>query len=230
LRVRLAPMPEGRRSGVRRAAPSGLEGGVRVRLGSVLRLDNAAALARGTMIHAWFEQIRWLDDGLPSPEALRRIAAGFEGGELNVDEALRQFHAMLMSPEIGAALRRQSYEPHYGAFLSPEVRQRVRPESLRLEVHNERRFAVREADRMLSGTIDRLVLIYNGDQVVGADVIDYKTDAVSTEDQDQLAATIEHYRPQQEAYRAAVSKMFGLAPERISARLLLLGAGIVRDV
>ena len=55
-----------------------------MRLGSILRLDNAAALARGTMIHAWFEQIAWLDDGLPSPETLRRIAAGFDGSGLNM--------------------------------------------------------------------------------------------------------------------------------------------------
>lgn len=227
-RIRLAPMKEGRRAGLERSAPSSLEGGQKVRLGSILRLDNAAALARGTMIHAWFEQIAWLDDGLPSPETLKKIAAGFEGSGLNIDDTLRQFHRMLQTPEIAEALSRQAYDQQAGAFLSPHVRQSLHDP--RLEVHNERRFAVRDEHRMLSGTIDRLVLIYDGDQIVGADVIDFKTDAVSPDDLETLNATVEHYRPQQEAYRSAVAKMFQLQPEQISARLLLLAAGVVKDL
>ncbi|MCA9175080.1 MAG: UvrD-helicase domain-containing protein [Planctomycetales bacterium] len=227
-RIRLAPMKEGRRAGLQRSAPSSLEGGQQIRLGSILRLDNAAALARGTMIHAWFEQIAWLDDGLPSPEALRRIAAGFEGSGLNIDETLRQFHRMLQLPQIAGALSREAYHAERGPFLRPEFRNRLRDP--RLEVQNERRFAVRDDHRMLSGTIDRLVLIYDGDRVVGADVIDFKTDAVSTDDPETLNATVEHYRPQQEAYRSAVAKMFKLEPEKISTRLLLLAAGIVKDL
>ena len=58
----------------------------------------------------------------------------------------------------------------------------------------------------------------------------FKTDAVSTDDLETLNATVEHYRPQQEAYRSAVAKMFHLPPDKISARLLLLGAGIVKDL
>ena len=227
-RIRLAPMKEGRRAGLERSAPSSLEGGQKVRLGSILRLDNAAALARGTMIHAWFEQIAWLDDGLPSPETLRRIAAGFEGSGLNIDDTLRQFHRMLQTPEIAGALSRQAYDQQAGAFLPPNVRQSLHDP--RLEVHNERRFAVRDEHRMLSGTIDRLVLIYDGDKIVGADVIDFKTDAVSPDDPETLNATVEHYRPQQEAYRSAVAKMFQLEPDKISARLLLLAAGVVKDL
>ena len=59
---------------------------------------------------------------------------------------------MLDKPEIARALRRESYR-------SP-VDQRIHHvEQLRLEVHNERRFAVRDEDRLLSGAIDRLVMI-----------------------------------------------------------------------
>ena len=77
---------------------------------------------------------------------------------------------MLQLPEIAGALSRQAYDRQRGPFLAPDVRASL--QHPRLEVHNERRFAVRDDHRMLSGTIDRLVLIYDGDQLWGADVID----------------------------------------------------------
>ena len=70
--------------------------------------------------------------------------------------------------------------------------------------------------------------MYEGDDLVGADVIDFKTDSVSGEK--QVDATVEHYRPQLEAYRLAVSKMYRLHPDRISTRLLLLNPDILRSV
>ena len=44
----------------------------------------------------------------------------------------------------------------------------------RWELHRERSFAVRDGDVILSGTFDRLVVLYDGDRAVGADVLDYK--------------------------------------------------------
>ncbi|MDP7019357.1 MAG: UvrD-helicase domain-containing protein [Pirellulaceae bacterium] len=220
--IPLAEMPAGRRVGLERQAPSGLEGGERIQLSQLLRIDNTGALARGSAIHACFEQIDWLDDGLPGEDQLRTAAAAVEGADLNVDEILRDFNAMLDHPEIAGALRRDSYRDAAGVAATVAC--------LRLEVHNERRFAVRDNDRLLSGAIDRLVLMYDSDQLVAAEVIDYKTDAVPVDDPDELEATIEHYRPQQEAYRDAVSKMFHLDREKISARLLLVGPGVVRNL
>jgi ATP-dependent exoDNAse (exonuclease V) beta subunit len=209
--------PTGR---LRRTAPSQLEGGGTLALSDVFRLDKAAARARGSMMHAWFEKIEWLDDGRPSPDALRRVAADIAAQDLDVDDLLRQFNALLDCPTIAKVLRRDSYRDKAPYAVA----------HLRLEVHNERRFAVRDEQRLLSGTIDRLVLIKEADRVIGADVIDFKTDAVPADDPGQLDAAVEYYRPQQEAYRSAVSKMFHLDPERVSTRLLLLGPKIVREV
>jgi ATP-dependent exoDNAse (exonuclease V) beta subunit len=180
-------------------------------------LDNAASMARGTLIHAWFEQIRWLDDGRPDPATLRHIAEKIELGGLHIDDALSSFHAMLQSPATAAALSRRSYPTPNGTPLD-------------LRVHNERRFAVQHSGRLLSGTIDRLVLIYQNNKLVGADVIDFKTDAVSSDDPAGLEATVEHYRPQLEAYRHAVATMYQLPPTKITTRLLLLGPDIVKTV
>lgn len=222
--IALKPMDDGRRFGLERAAPSGLEGGNLLRVDDILRIDNQGALARGTAIHACFEQIDWLDDGRPDEERLRHaVAAALTDSNLSPDEIIHQFNQMLDHPEIARALRRNAY-PQPGAPDAASIA------SLRLEVHNEQRFAVRDDGRMMSGAIDRLVMMYDRDDLVAAEVIDFKTDVVPPDDPDGLDAIVEHYRPQQEAYREAVSKMYNLERDRISARLLLVGAGIVKEL
>ena len=72
--VRLAPMTGRRRRGWERARPSGLEGGSCVHLNHVFAADRSAAFLRGQLIHAWFEQIEWLDDGRPDESTMRRVA------------------------------------------------------------------------------------------------------------------------------------------------------------
>ena len=91
--------------------------------------------------------------------------------------------------------------------------------------HNERRFAVRDEGRLLSGIMDRLVLLYDGDRLVAADIIDYKTDSVDRDDPPKLDQLVEFYRPQLDAYRRAVATMFHLPPRQICARLLFVSAG-----
>ncbi len=74
LEVKVAAPAERRWRGLQRVSPSGLEGGTHVRLadqGSDSDSDRTAALSRGTLIHAWFEQIEWLDEGAPGDDHLR---------------------------------------------------------------------------------------------------------------------------------------------------------------
>ena len=222
LKIELAPLTGGRRSGLQRATPSSLEGGTKVDVAHLLNLGNRSAMARGTLIHAWFEQVGWLEDGPPKKAKLKRVAdqlipSGLEMDD-DIDDLLDQFQDMLHKPVTSNTLSRDSY-PIDSQVFSGRVR---------LEVQNERRFAVATKNELLSGTIDRLVLMYEGDDLVGADVIDFKTDSVSGEK--QVDATVEHYRPQLEAYRLAVSKMYRLHPDRISTRLLLLNPDILRSV
>jgi ATP-dependent helicase/nuclease subunit A len=218
----------------RRTAPSQLEGGGQVALGDLWRMDNVAARARGTMIHAWFEQVQWLEDGRPSLETLRQVAADLPAADLSaagldVDELLHQFNALLDCPTIARILRRDAYRAILPALLKQD-RGHYSVTHLRLEVHNERRFAVRVQGGLLSGTIDRLVLIKENDRVIAADIIDYKTDSVAADDPQKLQAAIEFYRPQQEAYRQAVASMFRIDPRQVSARLLLLGPKVVCEL
>ena len=100
----------------------------------------------------------------------------------------------------------------------------------RWELYRERSFAVRDEDVVLSGTFDRLVVLYDGDRAVGADVLDYKTDDVPGDDPQAIDARVEQYRPQLEAYRRAAIRLLGLSPARVSARLLFVGPGIIRSI
>ena len=119
------------------------------------------------------------------------------------------------------------------------------PASPRWEVWREKPFVLREDDVILSGSIDRLVVLYDGDRPVGADVLDFKTDVLPAgpvsplpsagEGQGvrvsaALAARIEFYRPQLAAYRRAAARLFGLAPDRVSARLVFTELGEVHSV
>ena len=97
------------------------------------------------------------------------------------------------------------------------------------EVYRERLFAVADGDRILSGQFDRLVVLYDGPRIVGADILDYKTDDVG-DNLRAIDARVEHYRPQLEAYRRGAAQMLGISPTMVSARLLFVGSGVLRAV
>jgi ATP-dependent exoDNAse (exonuclease V) beta subunit len=218
--IRLAPsLPQPTR-GLDRRSPSQLEGGPRVDLASHLRLGDRAYLDRGTLLHAWFEQIEWLDDGSPPDDLLRRIAARPEFRGLDVERLLGDFHAALAKPAIRAVLT-SPLPPGEG----PGVR--GTHERRGFLVHRERPFAVRDGQALLSGQIDRLVLRYEAEQLVAADIVDYKTDALPAGDPQAIEARAVIYRPQLEAYCRAVASLYRLAPERVSARLVFVDPGVV---
>ena len=212
--IHLAPRSEPRSIRLERISPSQMEGGHRISLGQIFQLDNQSALLRGTMVHAWFEQIRWLDDGLPEEENLVQIAARLGTRTLDVAAELTRFYEMLADPHIATLLRQDGY---------------VQPDDVarRCEVSTEHAFAVRRDDDLLTGIIDRLVLIYEGNELVAADVIDFKTDEIAANHPDQLSVRVDHYTPQIEAYRFAVSETFGLAVQHVRAHLLFVVPGVV---
>jgi ATP-dependent exoDNAse (exonuclease V) beta subunit len=207
LEVRLRPSTMRRE--LDRVSPSSLEGGARVDLARKLR-PPAAAFERGSLVHAWFEAVEWSDDGIPPEPALREIARKQHFAADKLPGELKKFAAMLARPAIRAALSRAAYDdPKAGP---PE-----------LKVSRERRFAVRQGDRLVTGAIDRLVEVYRGSQLVTAEILDFKTDAIA--DAAALAKAVEFYRPQIEAYRDAVASQTGLDRRMVAARLLFVERG-----
>jgi ATP-dependent exoDNAse (exonuclease V) beta subunit len=192
--------------------PSSLAGGAEVDLAFLLRLDRSAA-EEGTLAHAWFEQIGWLDEGVPSDDELRSIAARvtpmLPAGSV---EALRvRFRGWLANPAIRFLLHRDSYAAD--AFVQREVP-----------------FLHRDDGRLVEGIMDRLVLLREAGRVVGAEILDYKTDALKAGDAAAIATKVAHYQPQIDAYRAAVAAGYGVVPARITARLVFLAVGEVVEL
>jgi len=229
-KIQLVPMPNGRRIGLGRTAPSSLEGGERIALSDVIRIGNAGALARGTLIHGWFELIDWIEDGKPSRDQLEEIASGLEIGDLNLTQEIDGFYRQLEKPGTQHALSRSNYIGAKLLALNAGLPADLSMVELRLQVENERRFAVRDGHQILSGSIDRLVLVYEQGKLVAADVVDYKTDAVSLDEPESIERAIKHYRPQLQAYQRAVSKMLHIPSSYITTRLLFLGIDQLRQV
>ncbi len=228
--IRLAPPRPDRERGLERTSPSSLEGGRKVTIGKLLE-SKFDAYEYGSLIHAWMEQLEWLEDGWPSDERLFAIACK-AAPRLALDRAklvsdLDRLREQLAAKPIAAMLSRKFYDKPANLNLADPSAASWKPGEIELEVQRERSFAVRSGDEILSGSIDRLVLIRRGGNVIAADVLDYKTDAIAPGNQSLLAEKTAFYGPQLNAYRLAVSKLYRLDERRIGARLIFLNPGTV---
>lgn len=205
LTIRLRESTDRQRSLPHRS-PSSLEGHGRIDLAWRLNRNRDIALSRGTLFHAWFENVGWLEEGEPDDELLRALAVGCPGAMTDVDAGIAQFRKMLQSPTTSRTLSRAGYE-EFGADCE-------------LELFREHPFAIRRAGELLQGIIDRLVVIRRDGEPVAADIIDFKTDRLA--DDAALSRAVETYRPQLEAYREAVVKLVGVGAEQVRARLLFV--------
>jgi ATP-dependent exoDNAse (exonuclease V) beta subunit len=197
--------------GLNRESPSGLEGGQRVDLRKRLRLGNAAALEFGSIAHAWFELIEWLDDGEPDDAALRDAVRRSGVRCENLAERISEFRTMIQQPTIRTALLRPSAPP-----------------GISFEVWRERPFVIRWDDALLTGKFDRVVVAREGSRVVRAEVLDFKSDAIPSDDPSRVNMLTEHYRPQLDAYRKGVERLLNLDPMLVGAQLLLVTVGAVK--
>jgi ATP-dependent exoDNAse (exonuclease V) beta subunit len=227
--IRLAASPAQSTRGLDRRSPSQLEG-PRVNIANQLRLDESHRLDRGSLLHAWFQEVEWLDDGQPEDAVLRSIAARPEFRGLDVEDLLKDFRAALTKPAVREVLCRSTYQqvPRNGSSCT--IHATGGGKLWRWQVWRERPFAIREDDTILSGKFDRVTVLYDGNQIIAADVVDYKTDKLPADDPRAIDVRAEAYRPQLDAYRRAVSKLCRLAPNRISVRLLFVEPGVIRTL
>jgi ATP-dependent exoDNAse (exonuclease V) beta subunit len=230
--IRLAPPPAHRTRGLDRTSPSSLEGGQCFPAARLLEPKNAAAFEYGSLVHAWMEQIQWLDEGLPSDDTLRKVAARLASqlGHIptKLDGPLANFRQQLAAPAVAALFDPTFYGHPENFGLSPTIVKFGKTPLV--QALCEHRFAVREADQLMSGSIDRLVLISSGSKVIAADVIDFKTDDLTAGDAAALSAKVTFYAPQIEGYRRAVATIFQLELECVAARLVFLKAGVVSQL
>ena len=202
---------------LQRISPSSLEGGPQTRLGEILSLGNSQSRSRGSLFHKWFEQIHWLDDGKPDLEQLRTAACSIDAGQLDLRSEIERFMVCLEQDNISQLLRRSFYL-ETDQFRPPTDDHR----NERLEVRTEQRFAVRIDQQLLTGVIDRLVLVYAADNLLAADIVDFKTDHLLPGDTEQLHKRQALHEPQLESYRRAAQQIFSLPAERVTARLVFV--------
>ena len=201
-----------------RQSASSQEGGGTVRAASLL--GSGRASRRGTLIHRWLEGLEWIEEFELERKQLLASGASIEPDSDSRGAALDDLETALASPEIRATLTRD--QPGLA-------------EADRVEVCNEWPFSIilppetegESGDSLWTGSIDRLVLAYRGDEVVGACVLDYKTDRIS---EGELTARVEYYRPQLESYARVVAAQTGLELGAVSKRLLFLVLGRTIEV
>jgi ATP-dependent exoDNAse (exonuclease V) beta subunit len=191
-----------------RRSPSSLEGGSGRPLSSILKIEPVHGLERGSLLHAWCEEIGWIEDGLPQKQRLLEIASSLGWSPERCQKELDQFFKLLRSP--GAAIFRRSRLGAHG----PNATVRCEWAFATTAMHGEERV-------VLAGQIDRLVTWEKEGRVVGAEVVDFKTDAVSPEGlwQQAFLERVEHYSPQIRAYGAAVSKLWRLPQNAVQLSL-----------
>lgn len=231
-RVTLAAMPDGRRRGLTRRAPSRHDE-TRLYLPSATQPTNADrqevdARTKGTLIHAWFESIEWLSPGArPDPAGLREIALGLAMSETVINTLIPDFFALLDRPWTRAALTRETVV-ETRAFA--DLADAIRSGEVTLRVWSERPFVLRRESAIVQGTIDRLVVASRGRQALAAEILDFKTDRLVGDVVAWTAEKQDYYRSQLAEYRKAVEHCFQLSPAAITTRILLLEADVVVEV
>ena len=233
--VQLAPMPDGRQRGLPRRTPSEHAPGQRpTRPGPEVAVRTSAVLdgrTRGTLMHALFELIQWLDNSdQPTADRLRTVATDPSIRHMHVsdqkfDAVLQEFLQMVTQPSTQRALSqsptRVRFKQNFGLKDENEFE---------LSVMTERPFAYRRHGCIVQGTIDRLVIAEKSGQRLAAEVIDFKTDRVSGELSSWVADKQADYRDQLSDYRDAVAHCFGIPDNCITSSLLLLEADVCVEV
>jgi ATP-dependent helicase/nuclease subunit A len=189
-------------------SPSSPEGAEGLSISQILSLAGGPGRRVGSIVHAWLEQLEWLDDWNPDPAVFltigQEVAPGLKAEES--DSHLKTLQGWLASESINARLRLQAY-PQDSLVL------------------NEEAFAVKLDGILYQGRIDRLVLMKEGDGILGAEVLDYKTDRLAPGDGKALRETIESYRGQIDLYRRAVAALYHLPMEKVQGTLVFLALG-----
>ncbi|MCA9197361.1 MAG: UvrD-helicase domain-containing protein [Planctomycetales bacterium] len=210
---------------LRNASPSGLEGGGKVTLGNRLRLSNAKAMEFGSLVHAWFETIDWLEQYKFDQAILDRIGHQLQASDSVLKSARAQFKKMLQQDSLKRLLSAGRYRDT--KWLTKVG---LQGKTLDVQVRNEQAIMAKLGTQMVSGFIDRLVVLTENGQPVAAEIIDYKTDGMDGLSRTEQKRLTEHYAPQLRAYRQSLSQMLHLDAQRIQLTLVFVGPGVVQEV
>jgi ATP-dependent exoDNAse (exonuclease V) beta subunit len=171
------------------------------------RISAQASYARdrGSALHLLFESIEWLEEYSVEAVTSDHMLGALESSRLQ--KVLDEFQDLLRAPVIIEELSRKR-------FLNNE----------RVELWRERPFAIEHAGQLVSGIIDRVVIVYEGVKPILAEIIDFKSDSLSKEG--AIDERLERYKPQMEMYARAICALLGREIPVVSKILFLDGPEI----
>lgn len=205
--------------GLRVAAPSSLVSPhVRIPLVRAFSVSHSVGATHGTLVHAFFEQVTWLEDFRFDTDCLRRVALASVEPEalrhVSLDTVLSEFAEQLRLKSVRAALSRQRYQQSQFGQIPDSV-----------EIDTEREVSLIIGDKLIAGTIDRLAVLMKDGRPYAAEIFDFKTDQVdASQPKKWLNQRVEHHRPQLEIYAHVVSEMFNLPRTSIATYLIMLAS------
>jgi ATP-dependent exoDNAse (exonuclease V) beta subunit len=214
--ITLASAERGRSRGRATVAPSRGKEAVRIPVTSLVALGREQSTDRGTLWHAWCQQIEWLDQGPPGMPVLHKTAVQLDRAESDLEPEIAEFLQAIEKPSLKQLLSRDRYQKLTATGSNGPTE---------LKCFRERAFTVIDEDQHLSGTIDRLVLLMQRGRPIAAEIIDFKTDASG-----ERSGLREAYIDQLRLYSRAVEKAYGVVPERITTTLAWLATGVVETV
>jgi ATP-dependent exoDNAse (exonuclease V) beta subunit len=215
----LASSERGRTRGRATVAPSRGKEEVRIPTTSLLAAGREKSTDRGTLWHAWCQEIEWIESGPPNEAALRKAATRLDRVESEIATEIADFLKTIDRPALKRMLSRARYRDR-SVFGLPKG-----TDADDLNCFRERAFTVIDDGRHLSGTIDRLVLLMQDGRPVAAEIIDFKTDASGDK-----SGLREAYVDQLRLYARAVQKAYDIPLERIMTSLAWLTTGVVEMI
>ncbi len=205
--------------GLRVTAPSNLDQSHEpLQLAQAFSFKQSHGAMQGALIHAFFEQVKWIDELNVDRDRLRQVALSTLPPEslqhVSIDKSIDEFKKLLNLDCVQAAVSKKRYQ----ADVLGQI-----PDSV--EIDNERAISLVMGQKLVAGTIDRLAVLIKNGRVYGAEIFDFKTDRLDTQmPLLWLDERIRHHRPQLEIYARVVSELFDLPREKISTYLVMLGS------
>ncbi len=205
--------------GLRVAAPSILQATQHaIPLVRAFSVSHAVGATHGTLMHALFEQVEWLEEYEFNRDRLHRVAMASVEPEalrhVSLERLLSEFAEHLKLHSVRSALSRARYQQPLMGHVPDTV-----------EIDNERMVSLIVDDKLITGTIDRLAVLMKDGRPYAAEIFDFKTDQLdSAQPKKWLKARVEHHRPQLEIYAQVVAELFRLPRHRIATHLLMLAS------
>ncbi|OAI53000.1 hypothetical protein AYO47_05775 [Planctomyces sp. SCGC AG-212-M04] len=205
----------GRGRGREATSPSQSKGGQRLAAAKLLSLDAGLGMERGTLWHLWCQELRWLDDVSLDAAHLAAIGQPHCRQGSRLQDEIAAFRSALEKTAVRSLFERGSVarsRPDLGADLM-------------VDCLSESGFSMLLDGRWLTGSVDRLVLYRRAGKIVGADVIDFKTDQAG-----EATPLRGAYREQIRQYAVAVARVYGIDANSICSKLVWLTTGTVEVV